>query len=112
MLASPRGALRLLGAALIVLFCLTGCGGSHPARIRRPQHAIFCPSNARPDQRFDARILLGISERTARAQASKHGCFLRVAERDGRLFALTADFRVNRLDIKLRHGVVVSVWLS
>ena len=81
-------------------------------RIERPSRAVFCPSTGPATDHFDARLLLGASVGKARAQASSHGCFLRVAERDGKHYALTADFRVNRLDIKLRHGLVVSVSLS
>jgi len=58
---------------------------------------------------FDARVLLGMSERAADALAARHGCVVRVAMRDGEGSTLTGDARLDRIDIVVIAGKVAGV---
>ena len=53
--------------------------------------------------------LLGRREAEARAAAAQFGCELRVVQRDGRDFDVTADLRANRIDVEVRDGLVVAL---
>ncbi|HET8672651.1 MAG TPA: hypothetical protein VFL87_03385 [Thermoleophilaceae bacterium] len=93
---------------------LAGCGSAAQEKPKptRPAQAVFCPGESSSADRFNALDLIGISENAARAVAAQHGCVVRVAERDGVHYALTADFRVDRVDIRVRHGRVFGVWVG
>ena len=108
---------------------LCACGASSPrtsrqvqpaaAQIVRPARPVWCPTNrstlrqSEPNSRaahsFDARTLLGDRAGQAAALVQRAGCLWRVIARDGRHFALTADIRLDRVDVSVDHGLVTSV---
>lgn len=93
---------------------LVGCGSAAQQKPKPTRHAqaVFCPKQAAGADRFNALDLIGTSENAARAVAAQHGCVVRVAERDGVHYALTADFRVDRVDLRVRDGRVFGVWVG
>jgi hypothetical protein len=100
---------------------LAASGGRSAPQIIRPAGPVWCPTTTRPsnakqnrpnapgEQSFDTRSLLGLTEEQASATVSRHGCILRVIERDGRKFALRADFRGSRVNVGITRGIVTSV---
>jgi hypothetical protein len=93
---------------------LLGCGSAAQQQPKpaQPAQAVFCPKQSSGADRFNALDLIGSSEDAARAVAARHGCVVRVAERDGVHYALTADFRRDRVDLRVRHGLVFAVWVG
>lgn len=87
----------------------------------RPDSPVWCPTssgpretgqskpNARVPGSFDARVLLGMKEAAATAKVRASGCLIRVIARDGRYFAITADFRTNRVNVAIEGGLVTSI---
>lgn len=114
---------------------LAGCGGhaasgrttpgAPPGRTTAgappPGGAIWCPTSSRATevrqsranwptrQSFDTRTLLGLTETQAAARAARWRCSLRVIQRNGKRFALTADFSSDRVDVVIAHNRVTSV---
>jgi hypothetical protein len=121
------GARRLKGALLVGRFaftvppCVAGCGGRSTSVIVHPAGAVWCPTTTRPINAkqnksnspgagsFDTRTLLGLKESAATADAQRHGCTVRVIERDGHKFGLLADFISDRVDVVISSGIVTSV---
>jgi len=124
--------MRLGGIGLIAAvatFYLAGCGGHgatpggqmSEAAIIRPAGPVWCPTTTGPVETkqnrpnapapgsFDTRTLLGMTESRATATATQHRCLVRVIERNGHKFALTADFRGNRVNLVIGRGIVTSV---
>lgn len=105
---------------------LAGCGG-HAAAGRTTAGsppaggAIWCPTSSRAtesrqskpnwpaDKSFDTRTLLGLTQAQATARTARWQCSLRVIERNGKKFILTADFRSNRINLVIAHNKVTSV---
>jgi hypothetical protein len=50
-----------------------------------------------------------MTERHAESTIRESGCSARLIERDGRRFALTTDFRANRVNLRIERGLVTSV---
>lgn len=114
---------------------LTGCGGHLAAGRTTPGAsagrttpgtppsggAIWCPTSSRateskqskanwPRSRsFDTRTLLGSTQAQATARATRWHCSVRVIQQNGKKFALTADFRSNRVNVVISHNKVTSV---
>ena len=106
-------------AALLLAAGLTACGGSTPKpKLAFEPQPVWCPSalsafasnkpgtTRRMRGSFDARALLGKREAAARQISTRHGCGLRVINAGG---ALTADWTLRRVDVRVEHGVVTSV---
>lgn len=102
----------------VVGLALGLCGCGTPA-------AIWCPTTSRPiatdgqmkanspfAPSFNARTLLGRTEQHATDTAGEWGCSVRVIQRDGDKFAITRDFRGNRVNVIIKHGVVTSVGVN
>ena len=53
------------------------------------------------------RQLVGLNLHDANELATRSGCQLREAQRDGKGFEVTADFCTNRIDIETEGGIVV-----
>jgi hypothetical protein len=53
--------------------------------------------------------MLGLTQAQATARAARWQCSLRVIERNGKKFDLTADFRSNRVNVVIAHDAVTSV---
>jgi hypothetical protein len=95
--------------------------GTSSTAIIRPTGAVWCPTTTRPINAkqnkpnspglgsFDTRTLLGLKETEATADAQRHGCTVRLVERDGHEFGLLADFRPNRVNVVISRGIVTSV---
>lgn len=54
--------------------------------------------------------LVGMSSEQAEACALEAGYTWRVYERDGEPFALTMDYRVTRINVKIERGVVTDAY--
>ena len=50
-----------------------------------------------------------MTEEHATSRVRQAGCLVRVVARDGRHFALTADYRGNRVNLTIERGEVTSV---
>jgi hypothetical protein len=84
--------------------------------ITQPAHAAPCPSqhdsNGHPrptTSSFDARELLGMTEREAERTARPAGCSVRVVKRDGEFLARTDDVVVSRINVEVEAGIVVAL---
>jgi hypothetical protein len=121
-MSTRRAVVALISVVICGTWPLAGCGeNSDPVRVpaawAHPPDPVPCPERPRSDsssrlgQRgsFDARTLIGMAERDANALALEHGCTMRVAARDGEGYALSADERIDRVDVHVEDGHVVGV---
>lgn len=53
--------------------------------------------------------LIGMKEESAKLCADSNGWLYRVGERDGEFFALTRDYRTNRITVSITQGVITEV---
>lgn len=56
-----------------------------------------------------AATLVGLSEEDAASNAEANGWIVRIAERDGEKFPLTADYVENRVNLVVENGIVIGV---
>ena len=54
------------------------------------------------------RRVVGRTEPAARSLAERHGCLLRVIERDGTALAVTEDYSTSRINVRVRNGRVTA----
>jgi hypothetical protein len=69
-------------------------------------------ANSPSARSFNTRALLGRTDEQATDTAGKWGCSIRVIQRNGQKFIITEDFRPNRLNVIIKHGLVTSVGVS
>jgi hypothetical protein len=108
-----------IGVVVSVAVLAVGCGqdspsapGSSPGRytttsvvtVPEPVDAR-CPARAA----WDAGALVGLSEGDATRSAREHGCSLRVVERDGEAYSVTADVQDDRVNVAVEDGTVTRV---
>ena len=106
--------------ALALALALGACGEEQPAAAPGgPDQPVVAPADpaaapgpepasARSCRRLGTR-LVGSRLDAATALASRRGCTLRVAVRDGRALALTEDFQPARINVRVRAGTVAGV---
>jgi hypothetical protein len=58
---------------------------------------------------FVADQLIGMREDAAKLCAESNGWGYRVGERDGEFFALTKDYRIDRITVAIKNGVITDV---
>ena len=58
---------------------------------------------------FDAREVIGREQVEAEALARRHGCRMRVLQRDGEFLDRNSDFKSWRINVAVADGVVVAV---
>lgn len=80
---------------------------SSPAPSGNPCIGEGGPTEA-PDSEPDTAPYLGLTEQDASDLAKDNGLTLRVAGRDGECFALTMDYRVDRVNVYLDDAVVTA----
>lgn len=115
-----RGALPVLLAGVL----LVGCGDQDPdsastpsatpsgdASTSNPCLGAGGPADA-PDSGPDTDQYLGLSEQEADDLAQDNGFTLRVAGRDGECFALTMDYRQDRVNVYLDDDVVTAATIG
>lgn len=56
-----------------------------------------------------ARQLIGVSERAAQLCAAVNKWIYRLAARDGEQFALTRDYRIERINVEIEKGIITEV---
>lgn len=87
-------------------------------RVRRPARPMRCPSDRfrrHPSgtPRLDVRRLLGARMGDARILAGRFGCEVRVTRQDGYSpYGLSADLRLDRIDVETWSDVVVRVGIG
>ena len=119
--ARSRGRAGCVVLALVLV--IVGCGDSGagpdpaPRDWAQPAKPVTCPerddspnpeSTPAPDP-FDARSLMGLSEKDAEARAREHDCSLRVVSEDGEGGGLTGDHYSTRINVYIDDGRVVGV---
>ena|SRR5947209_18356319 len=92
---------------LVAAAAVAGCGHGRHSTAIAPTRGIPCPAHT--VARLDARRLIGLPEARASQVAAKSSCMIRVVERDGRQLTVTADYSNYRIDVAVRHGVIVGV---
>jgi L,D-peptidoglycan transpeptidase YkuD (ErfK/YbiS/YcfS/YnhG family) len=103
----PRAWLSL-PAGLLVVAMLSGCApGASNVAIVRPSHAANVRCSA--SHTYDARAILGLSEREAKTIVGRWGCALRVSERDGASLAGTPGVLSRRVNVEVKEGLVVRI---
>ena len=71
-----------------------------------------CPLTIKGEEEITqdrASQLIGMSERAAEVCAAANGWFYRVGERDGEQFAVTLDFRPNRVTVSVASAMITKV---
>jgi predicted RNA-binding protein Jag len=63
-------------------------------------------------QQTEANQLVGMKEEIAQLCASMNNWLYRVGERDGEEFALTMDYRVERVTVSIKSGVITKVLIG
>jgi hypothetical protein len=109
---AARGATAL--CSLVAALALAACGSDDsgdtdpPATTATADEApISCPSH-RQDA-FDAQQVVGESVQGAERLAERHGCSVRVIERDGEPLAGTDDLVPSRINVVVENGLVTQV---
>ncbi len=124
---------RLVGAAAIaVLLIVSGCGsGTEPAADEpTPSASKATPAQSKPSNQPNPCIgdpvgtekppnsgpetdgYLGLSEQEAKKYAAEQSQTIRIAGRDGECFALTMDYRDNRVNLYLEDDEVVAAMIG
>lgn len=113
-------------ALLVLLICLAmvGCADQDPDAASSPSATpssdepasnpclgVGGPADA-PGSGPDTGQYLGLSEQEADDLAQDNGFTLRVAGRDGECFALTMDYRQDRVNIYLEEDVVTTATIG
>ena len=123
---SSRPSIGPATAALVAALVAAGCGDAGreqppdtspppppsaqpPADRPPPPAATRCPRGAPAGRGVETRTLVGLREDAARAAAERGGCTLRVIERDGEPLAYTQEYRDDRVNVRVRAGVVVAI---
>jgi hypothetical protein len=109
----PRRPVTIRSAAPVLLaaVALAGCGET----ARAPKAAtpsgkpIPCPADGRTGRPLDAREVVGLPERRAKALADRHDCKLVAVVRDGERFGITAVYDLRRLQVEVKDGVVTRI---
>lgn len=98
-------------AACIVLF--PACGGNGEGDADTGTTASICPQPDGADAAMitvaRASMLIGLSEDEAEQCATSLGWGWRVGERDGEVFAVTADWSPSRVTVTVADGSVTAV---
>jgi hypothetical protein len=122
------GVAVLVGGVMTVLLTLSGCGtNTEPAAgDPTPSTSAATPAQSEPSNQPNPCIgdpvgkqtppnsgpetdgYLGLSTPEAKQYAAEQNQTIRIAGRDGECFALTMDYRDNRVNIYLENGVVVA----
>jgi len=92
----------------LAITLLSACGGDEPVT-----SANDCPAADPADATMitDARaaLLVGLAEVDAEQCAMALGWTWRVGERDGEVFAVTADYSTTRVTVIVTNGAVTSI---
>jgi hypothetical protein len=92
----------LVAAALV-----SGCGSDGD---RTPSASTPCPRpSTEPKNPFDSTQLVGRSVREARGPALRHGCSVRVVERNGHNIVITLEKRPDRIDVVVVDGKIARI---
>ncbi len=75
----------------------------------RPYVKTIPKSTERCRKQFDARRLLGLSVKSARARAGEHGLVIREVVIDGKDAMITLDRRSDRIDVTVADDRVVGI---
>lgn len=100
---------------LVVGLVLTACAGpnsstsSDPAMSEPKPCPTFVASEGDLIPQEQADMLIGMTEADGEACALELGWLWRVGERDGELFALTRDYRQNRVTVFIQEGLIYKV---
>jgi hypothetical protein len=103
--------MRAAVAAVLVGLAL-GTAGLSAAAPPPPSGGHVCPRPpAGPPTRegYDARQLVGMHVGKARRIVERHRCALRVVRRNGEPLTVTQDFRIDRINVAVRHRVVTRI---
>jgi hypothetical protein len=88
--------------------------GHDRRRAKSPDAPVYIPPPRYlrdGEQPLDARSLIGLTEAEATALLERHGCFMRVLQRDGQwLFEEQNDIS-HRIDVAVTDGIVIGLAL-
>jgi hypothetical protein len=91
----------------------TAIGGSVPVVLEPSTPGLICPTTDAADiegiSQIRADALLGMSEKQAEECANSLEWIFRVGQRDDEIFAMTRDYRMNRVTVTVMLGVVTRV---
>lgn len=121
---NPRRSVVLLVAAITSgALMMAGCGSADDPAAASPDPSASAPSpstvsadclppdggsnHTPPNSGPDTDAYLGLSEQQAKQYATDHGQMTRVAGRDGKCFALTMDYRTDRVNLYIESDEVV-----
>ena len=104
---------KLASAFAVLVLAGCGAGGEESAESDSESATAECPqpdaadATAITQERAD--MLIGFTESNAAACATSLGWEFRVGERDGESFALTADYRQQRVTVSVTNDLVTAV---
>lgn len=110
----------VLAAAVLLAACggeaATPAGGPTDPTTSTTPTSNPCLPQGGPEQPADVAAVtdafVGLSAKEAKALARDQGQTTRVAGRDGECFALTLDYRSDRVNLYLEQGVVVAATIG
>ena len=100
-------------ASALAVFVLAGCGANAEEKPDNISTTVECPqpdaadATAITQERAD--MLIGFTEYDAESCATSLEWEFRVGERDGEGFALTADYRQQRVTVSVTNDLVTAV---
>jgi hypothetical protein len=116
---------RLAGVLVIAVALLTSCGGDEGDGLTEgtppPSASPSVASNPcvpeggpelPPDVAAVTEQFIGLSGQDAKALAREQDLTTRVAGRDGECFAMTLDYREDRVNLYLEDGLVVAATIG
>ncbi len=101
----------LFGAAIFLSACSSGTSqGNAEAPLVEPKPCpTFAVSEGGEIPQDQADLLIGMVEAEAEACAQDLGWQWRVGERDGEFYALTMDYRPDRVTVQIQKGIIYLV---
>ena len=101
----------LTASAAFILGIITGANNAGGALVQdQPNQNCFVDPNAEDPIHAETKLvaceITGMTEEAGIEYAESKGITVRVASRDGEFFALTEDYRFDRINIDLRLGLI------
>lgn len=115
---------RVVGAALIVVALALGACGSDSSDSSQPERSASAGATGgatlppvtglddEPDQEAVNEALNGLTREQAEAAAEAAGYTVRVVREDDESYAMTMDYRTDRINIELDDGKVTRAYIG
>ena len=114
--------MKLLAGAIVAMLVLTACGSQSPDDAVTST-AMPAPESSSPDMQFEpsptviavSQEVIGMTEEQAIQTIegiSSEQLTARVVRRDDENFAVTMDYRLNRINLEIDNGIVTKTFIG